>query len=223
MEINGKVYKLVSPNTDRIYIGSTKQTLAQRINGHREKYKAWKSNLHHYTTAFDIFEAGNTTIELIELYPCENREALRIREQHHLEQNPEICVNKLKAYISAEDEKKHNEEIHHCECGGKYSNHHKNRHIETELHQNFLNGIKIKPYNRNEKIKCECGITYTLADAARHKRATTHQNHLAGIVPEKHDRLEPHECQCGGRFVWDNKARHERTKTHRQYLAGVGH
>lgn len=221
MEINGKVYKLVSPNTDRIYIGSTKQTLVQRMNSHRAKYNAWKIGQHHYTTSFDIFDAGNASIELIELYPCESREVLRTREQYHLEQNPEICVNKLKAFISSEDEKKHKSEMHQCECGGKYSLHHKSRHDQTELHLNFLKGIKIKPYDRREKIKCECGLTYTVCDAARHKKTTTHQNYLAGTVSEKHYRLEPHECQCGGRFVWNNKAKHNQSKLHQQYLANL--
>ena len=50
MEVNkyqqGKIYKLISSETDKIYIGSTcKKYLSQRLQDHKTDYKKWKKNL----------------------------------------------------------------------------------------------------------------------------------------------------------------------------------
>ena len=40
---NSKVYKIWSPNGDKIYVGSTtKKLLCQRMTAHREDFKRWK-------------------------------------------------------------------------------------------------------------------------------------------------------------------------------------
>ena len=82
---NGKIYRIVCNETGEQYIGSTTQTLAQRLGQHTvrssKKCKSWQ-----------IIERGNYAIVLIEEYPCVNKQQLGQRERHFIE-NME-CVNK---------------------------------------------------------------------------------------------------------------------------------
>jgi len=80
----GKVYVIRSPHTDDEYIGSTIQTLCQRMSGHRAN-KNCRSHL--------IIDAGDAYIELIEEYPCDNIEQLRRREGEIIRSRPN-CINR---------------------------------------------------------------------------------------------------------------------------------
>ena len=73
---NGKIYKIVSDNTNDIYIGSTTNTLKQRLQEHESKYRKKKLGL----KACDILKFGSYRMELIENYPCNNRKELFKRE-----------------------------------------------------------------------------------------------------------------------------------------------
>ena len=78
------------------YIGSTIDTLSNRMAGHRSKYNVFmnEGKGQHYQ-CFEIFEKyglDNCKIELVELYPCNSSIELRAREGHH--QKSTDCVNK---------------------------------------------------------------------------------------------------------------------------------
>jgi len=83
-----KIYKLTSPNTDKVYYGSTVKTLKQRLSQHVSEAK---KKLRHHCTSKAIVDAGECTIELVEECPCENIEELRARERWWIENIP--CVN----------------------------------------------------------------------------------------------------------------------------------
>ena len=53
----GKIYKLISNQTDDIYYGSTiEKTLSNRLGGHRSQYKLWLNNKSNYVTSFEIIK-----------------------------------------------------------------------------------------------------------------------------------------------------------------------
>ena len=89
-----KIYKLVSNQTDDVYIGSTSQKiLSKRFDGHRQHYKCWcegKEN-EHYMTSYEILKHGDAQIILIENYPCNDKYELEARERFQIENNK--CVN----------------------------------------------------------------------------------------------------------------------------------
>ena len=86
----GKIYKLICDDPELIYIGSTTQHyLANRLSGHHQSYKKGMDVSSH-----KLFEAGGVKIELIELYPCECKEQLLLRERYWLEHTE--CVNVIK-------------------------------------------------------------------------------------------------------------------------------
>jgi hypothetical protein len=83
---NGKIYKIINENNEIIYIGSTAEEKLCRRYTHHE------------------YKAPNHKIILIENYPCNNREELRMREQQVIEEHSDL-LNKIRAYISEEQKK----------------------------------------------------------------------------------------------------------------------
>lgn len=73
---NGKIYAIRAPGTDMVYIGSTTQPLSKRFATHRAYYRA---QIREYTSS-DLFAIDGCYIELIESYPCDNKEQLNKRE-----------------------------------------------------------------------------------------------------------------------------------------------
>ena len=76
----GKIYAIRSHQTDQIYVGSTTQTLAQRLGSHRRNYKEYLSGKitkgRGICSSFEILKYGDEYIELLEEYPCDNANQL---------------------------------------------------------------------------------------------------------------------------------------------------
>ena len=90
---NGKIYKIVDNTNNSIYIGSTcEPTLARRLAGHVGSYKRYLKTNKSKVTSYQILENGNFDIVLLELYPCENKDALCARERYYIESLE--CINK---------------------------------------------------------------------------------------------------------------------------------
>ena len=81
-----KIYKIVSPNTNKCYVGSTTQSLNERFSSHKYYMNDYKS-----TTSKKILELGDYSIELLELYPCNSKKELHERERYYIENLD--CVN----------------------------------------------------------------------------------------------------------------------------------
>ena len=92
----GKIYKIISNETNEIYIGSTIQSLSKRLAGHRRDYKNYYGgNLKSFKSSFNILKYGDYKIVLIEEYLCDNKEQLLKREQYYIDNTD--CVNKCRA------------------------------------------------------------------------------------------------------------------------------
>ena len=133
-----KIYKLWSPQgtEDEIYFGSTTDELYKRKSSHKSK-KNCKSKI--------LFEKyDDVRIEIIEEYPCNNKEELLKKEGEYIRNNK--CLNR----IIPDRTKK--------ECDKEYRE--KNKEQIKE---------KIK-----EKITCECGCIIRKNDIARHKKTNKH-------------------------------------------------
>ena len=105
---NGRIYKIVSDLTDKIYIGSTCQTLCKRLAKHKGNYRESLNGGNIYITSFELFKLGETRIELIEDFPCERKEQLNAREGYHIKLNNDICVNKIIAGRTKQEYNKDN-------------------------------------------------------------------------------------------------------------------
>ena len=107
----GKIYKIVSDQTDDIYIGSTCQKLlSMRLAGHKLSYARWLGGKHNYISSFEILKYDDCKIILIESYPCNDKNELLSRERYWVENTK--CINKnvpsrSKKNIALIIEKKH--------------------------------------------------------------------------------------------------------------------
>lgn len=129
----GKIYRLTCDDNNLFYYGSTCETLAQRKAIHKYLAKT-KSGGNSYL----LYEKGNVNIELVEEFPCENKNELHVRERFYILNNH--CINhdipaSTPEEISKRAAARRAEKIT-CECGkiisrGAYKNHIlTNKHIE---------------------------------------------------------------------------------------------
>ncbi len=150
-----KIYKITNDFNNDIYIGSTCDTLIKRFSHHKNNSKIeCNKNLLLYRLTneigFDRFR-----IDLIEDYPCEDKQALRLREGYWIRQigtlnkliagrtKQEYCEdNKNKKAIYDKEHYEDNKAILNkkiiCECGGCYTTTHKSRHLKTKKHLSLL-------------------------------------------------------------------------------------
>lgn len=155
----GKIYKIASPNTSQIYIGSTTERyLCNRLSTHVYACRKYlETDDLKYVTSYDIIKMGGAYISLIEAYPCNDKDELRARERYWIEQHPNT-VNKNKAYMSRDEAlqlkkeysmiyRANNPEIikknnvarklkpdYVCTCGSKVVYQGKARHLRTQKH-----------------------------------------------------------------------------------------
>ena len=160
---NGKIYKLWSPQGDEIYIGSTTQPLYKRLSHHKGHTDCSSKYLFKN---YDVVK-----IELLERFPCDNREELTKKEGEYI-RGHDTCLNRCiagrtqKEYYqdNKEDVKEYKKEYRENnkeyikECDKKHAKKYRENNKE-----------KIK-----EKFNCECGGTYRRRDKLKHFRTKKH-------------------------------------------------
>jgi hypothetical protein len=173
----GKIYKIISPHTDKIYIGSTTEIyLSKRLTKHKSNYKDWcLDNNKTYTTSFELFKLGNVEIILIETYSCNSKDELHKKEREHIELNKENIINKNKPSRTKEDLKIQRK---------KYKDGHKDQIKQyTEDHKDHIKEYKKNYYEKNKdqinekankKFNCGCGSIIRIAEKSRHEKSEKH-------------------------------------------------
>ena len=88
---NGKIYKIISDETDFVYIGSTTQPLTKRLYCHKIACKKRTSKVYKIMNEIG---ADNFRIILIKDFPCERKEQLCAEEERcRKEINEELLLN----------------------------------------------------------------------------------------------------------------------------------
>ena len=168
----GKIYKITCNETEKIYIGSTTQTLTKRFKQHKNNHKYWKNGKYNNTSIFKLFDEygkDSCNIELIENYPCDNNKELELREAYYIRNNN--CYNK---YIPGRTIKEYYEENKE-----KINEQHKQY---NEVNKKRIKEVMKKYYEDNkerlnEKITCDCGGKYTHNNKATHFKTKKHQTY----------------------------------------------
>ncbi len=162
-----RFYKITSTNTEKIYIGSTRMTLENRLLWHELDYKTFLSCGIKKTMSREVLCEGDYSIHLLEVKLCENKLERYAIEKKYIESNPN-AINKLKRlgeYLrlgskeyakqyyytqnnarAKEHYKEHKEniltrakQIFTCEiCNGTYDYSHKSTHLKSKKHRNAL-------------------------------------------------------------------------------------
>ena len=169
----GKIYKLTSNQTDDIYIGSTVCKLCKRMTKHRNDYKRYNNGKHHYVSSFEIVKYDDCKIILVELFPCNSREELTAREQHHIDNTQ--CINKSRAYTGltiTEYQKQYREDNKEILKEKNKQYREDNREKVIEYYQNNKETINNR---QKEKVYCQYCNTYgNRSEISRHNKSYKH-------------------------------------------------
>ena len=190
---NGKIYKITSPHTDKIYIGSTTTSLKQRYHSHKTNYNC---------SSIDILKHNDATIELIEDYPCNSRYELEQRERYYQEQYKN-CIYKHKAGRTKEDAKQYMD---------KY-----NKIYQKE------NKTKLKKYNndyyKKNRDKLLDKSNKYLDDHREQKKAYLKAYYIKNREKQLLDSKKTVICDvCKNSYRVGARKRHELTKKHINFI-----
>jgi hypothetical protein len=121
---NGKIYAIMSPHTDKMYIGSTIDTLHNRFRKHKTKKNCSSIEVLHHLDCY---------IQLIQMFPCNSKQELNRQEGKYILNND--CVNKR---VAGRTKKEYDEQ---------------NKDIKKQYYQKNKEKKKkeIKKYNDNHK------------------------------------------------------------------------
>ncbi len=173
----GKVYTIRNKNDDnQIYVGSTIQSLAVRLGGHKKNSKREECMMKKLYIQINN-DWDNWYIELYENYPCNSKEELHKREGEIIR-----LIGTLNSNIAGRDRKQH-----YIENTDKLKEKMKQYQIE--------NADKLKEYTRQyyienankilrkqkEKNSCDCGSYINNGNFSRHLKTKKHQDYLASL------------------------------------------
>lgn len=151
---NGKIYKISSPSTVNVYIGSTCKTLNERLSQHKCDYKRYKNGKYHYVTSFEIVKFDDCVINLIEEIKTNSLDLID-QETYHIN-NETNAVNKYTPKSSNE------EEIRFCNiCNCYTTTKHESRHDNTLKHRDNVKNRLIN-LDINDASKTIFKRAYTL-------------------------------------------------------------
>ena len=141
---------------------------------HRANFRMHKKDSKYSCSSsilFDKYGLDNCKIELIEIYPCENKEELRKREGYWIRH--EDCVNKNIPDRSKQEWTEQNKERINRYVKEYCANH----LLEKQKYDSEY--YKKTRLIRSERMDCPiCGITYTRQHQKRHERSQRHINAL---------------------------------------------
>ena len=163
---SSKIYKICSNLTDKIYIGSTTQTLAKRLYTHVKDYKQYiRTNIKHITS-YEIIKLEDYYITLIEEHNFNNRQQLLNREGEIMKLNINNIVNNRIAGEYQRDK---------VEYKKQYRVDNKEYLIEKRK-ENYNDNKEQILEKMNQTIVCECRIIYTYGNKSQHMKSTKHIN-----------------------------------------------
>ena len=169
-----KIYKIYSvSNEELVYYGSTTKTLTARLANHIYEYNNKKNK---NITSNLIFDTGDYKIELVENYPCANKQQLCKKEGEYIKNN--VCTNK---HIAGRSKKEW------CENNKEYVKEYQKNYRENNKEYKKEYGKEYRENNKEklkDKITCECGCIISKFNLKRHQRTPKHiklmeeKNHL---------------------------------------------
>jgi len=181
---NGKIYKIISENSEKYYIGSTTQPLSKRFSDHKSNYKMFQNGKYDNCSSFNVVKEENCKIILIEEYPCENKNQLESRERYWIEQFKNNIVNKViptrtdkEYYNDNKDKAKEYRDGHKQETkqyNQKYYEEQKDK-IKEKTKNYRLNNLDIIKQKQKIKHNCDCGGKYTNSGKSEHIKTTRHK------------------------------------------------
>ncbi len=178
----GKIYKIVSDDTDVIYVGSTthKYLKSYFSNNHTCRYRLWLEGKVPYKYSFELMKLPHNDIFQLQPYPCNSKHELEAKEREWMEKLRKdglTVINKnVPGRTAAEYYQVNRGKI--LEYNKKWK---QDNRGEISKYQ--------KEYQEKNQVKCACGGSSSKIKCRRavHEKSKTHQAYLAKkrIMSEK--------------------------------------
>ena len=188
-QILGRIYKLTSPQTDKVYIGSTSQTLHARLADHRKDYTRYINGKIAHLRSCDIMHYGDIQIELMFEGLVDHIHILNQMEGEFIQSDPN-CVNAQVAGRSSKEYYDQNVE-HILNYKKRYRSEHKELTAEInhrcyERTRDKILSQKKEYYKQNLEaihdrrrviLTCEaCGSNYQRGNTSQHLKSQKHKD-----------------------------------------------
>lgn len=219
----GKIYKIWSPSTDQIYIGSTtKKYLSQRLVSHAADYTRWQQGQQHYISSFELMKYDDYRIELIEnVANCASKDDLHAREGHYQRLYKDISVNKYIANRTYKEWYEDNaDKVRECVRKYRNDNIEKVRERErqyardhAEIKKEYLTGYRKE---HSDAIKSKNKEYYEDNIDKIHERQKKYRGQHAEQIKAR--KSVQTNCDCGGSYTAGHKSRHMTTVKHQQWM-----
>jgi len=178
---SGKIYILSNDKTQDVYVGSTTTELYKRLYQHKVARNAERTCM-----SAKLFENDAVvSIKLLETYPCKSKLELNLRENHWIQQTPNVINRVLNPGV--EDRKAHRKAYleANAERFREANLAYKAEHKEESALQHKLwaeaNKEHIKE-QKNEKVMCEkCNRLISRGSMYRHVKT---KEHTDGVAPK---------------------------------------
>lgn len=158
------IYSIKSPNINKLYIGSTTQSLKKRWGQH--------NCVNNKTKAKEILDAGDAFIELVKKVEVENLEELYEIEGCYIRKSKSCNIQiagRSKKQWTIDNKELVKEKKHQWYLKNKEKVLEKSKKRYSKNKQNIK--LQIKEYRKGTKI-CEiCGSKYTNGRKKRHQRS----------------------------------------------------
>ena len=217
----GKIYKLISNQTDDVYYGSTiEAVLTNRLSGHRKSYKGWLNGKYHYVSSFEIVKFDDAKIILVESFPCYTKYELTAREQYYIDNNKCVNINKAPGVLSLQEwGKQYREENKNKikECNKQYYNDRREYILQKVKQYRDTNKEKISEYKRMNKEK----ILEHLKQYRQDNRTKLLQEKKQRYEEQKENLKEKITCVCGSTIRKTDIRKHEKTLKHQTYCKSL--
>ena len=188
---NGKIYMIMTENSNDIYIGSTTQTLEARLEEHESRFRRGVK----YYSSYEILKQGNYKIVLIKNFACNSKIELETEETKF--QKDLVCVNNRLARMTEEEKRQYNKQykIDNKEKIKQQRKQYRIDNKESIKQYNIANIEKIKQYRidnkerlkhyKSEKFGCVCDGKYTRGHKSKHLKSKKHLDYLESIKNQK--------------------------------------
>jgi len=194
-------YKITSTNTDKVYVGSTKKDINERLNQHEQDYKRYQDGKFHYITSFEILEYKDYKIELLENKICESKEERSTLECKYII-NTHNTVNKHLPGRTKE----------------QYYQDNKQELNEQQRQYNRENKEQIRERQRQYRQENKEELNEQYRQYYQDNKQELNERHRQRYQNNKQELKRKHNCFCGGKYTKTHKSRHEKSQKHQTFI-----
>ena len=182
----GCIYKIWSPLTDKIYIGST-CNMTKRWSSHKCEYKGFKNGKRlikcNSFVLFDLVGVDNCNIEWIKDFPSNSKKELEREEGivMRLPEHKDFLVNKYIAGRTIKEygiEYREKNKVQISYNKKEYSKNNREQLREIKKQTYIINREQILEKQR-QKYTCVCGSTICKGGKTEHERSQKHLNNIS--------------------------------------------